>query len=65
MLASLAPLSGRGLDVPDGLSYQTPDVWQAVQVFGADMDRVAAKPNTLQTHVLAGYYLDGWDYWFR
>ncbi|WP_170518146.1 hypothetical protein [Ruegeria atlantica] len=28
--------------MPDGLSYLTPDVWQAVQVFGADMDRIAA-----------------------
>lgn len=65
VLASPVPLSGRDLDVPNGLSYLTPDVWQAAQVFGADMDRVAAKSNTLQTHVLAGYYLDGWDYWFR
>ncbi|WP_226689526.1 hypothetical protein [Ruegeria arenilitoris] len=44
MLISPAPMSGRGLDVPDGLSYLTPEVWRAVQVFGADMDRVAGDP---------------------
>ncbi|MES0827112.1 polyamine aminopropyltransferase [Ruegeria sp. SCP11] len=65
VMASLAPLPRRDLDLPDGLSFLTNDAWQAAQVFGADMDRIEAKPNTLQTHVLAGYYLDGWDYWFR
>ncbi|MFY2823905.1 polyamine aminopropyltransferase [Ruegeria sp. MALMAid1280] len=65
VLASPEPLPGRELDLPEGLRYLTDDVWQAAQVFGSDMDRVAAEPNTLQTHVLTGYYLDGWDYWFR
>ncbi|WP_170432865.1 polyamine aminopropyltransferase [Ruegeria arenilitoris] len=65
VLASPEPVPGRDLILPDGLGYLTNDVWQAAQVFGSDMDRVAAEPNTLQTHVLTGYYLDGWDYWFR
>ncbi|MGH1415280.1 MAG: polyamine aminopropyltransferase [Pelagimonas sp.] len=50
---------------PEGLSYLTPNVWQSAQVFGADMDAVDAEPNTMQSHPLVAYYLDGWDYWFR
>jgi len=65
VLASPEPLPARALDLPQGLTYLTQPVWQAAQVFGADMDRIPAAPNTLQTHVLTGYYLDGWDYWFR
>ena len=47
------------------LSYLTPEVWQAAQVFGADSARLAAQSNTMQSHALVQYYLDGWDYWFR
>ncbi len=55
----------RGPNLPVGLHYLTPEIWQAAQVFGADMDRVEAEANTMQSHPLVAYYLDGWDYWFR
>jgi spermidine synthase len=55
----------RPLDLPEGLRFLTPEVWQGAQVFAADTDRVEVEPNTLQTHRLVDYYLSGWDHWFR
>lgn len=52
-------------ELPEGLRFFTPEVWQSAQVFGADMGLVEAEVNTLQSHALVAYYLDGWDYWFR
>lgn len=62
--------SAQGLSRPEvpgvsDLRYLTPEVWQASTVFGADMARIAAQPNTLQSHMLVQYYLEGWDHWFR
>ncbi len=65
VLAGSEPIRDRRIQLPEGLSYLDNDVWQAAQVFGADIDRMDALPNTLQSHALIGYYLDGWDYWFR
>ncbi|WP_281972897.1 polyamine aminopropyltransferase [Ruegeria faecimaris] len=65
VLATFEPLTDRRIELPDGLSYLDDDVWRAAQIFGGDTDRVDAEPNTLQSHALMGYYLDGWDYWFR
>ncbi|WP_170423983.1 polyamine aminopropyltransferase [Ruegeria arenilitoris] len=65
VLASFEPTRDRRIKLPDGLSYLNADVWRAAQVFGGDIDRLEALPNTLQSHALIGYYLDGWDYWFR
>ena len=65
VLGSFEPLSRRDIALPDGLSFLNNDVWHASQVFGADTGRVSAEANTLQSHALMGYYLDGWDYWFR
>ncbi len=65
VLASPEPVSGRKILLPAGLRYLDEDVWRATQVFGADTARIAADPNTLQSHALVGYYLDGWDFWFR
>ncbi|MBO9446881.1 polyamine aminopropyltransferase [Ruegeria sp. R14_0] len=65
VLASFEPIRDRRIRLPDGLSYLNADVWRAAQVFGGDIDRLDALPNTLQSHALIGYYLDGWDYWFR
>ncbi|WP_037309729.1 polyamine aminopropyltransferase [Ruegeria halocynthiae] len=65
VLASFEPLSDRDIQLPEGLRFLDDDVWRASQVFGMDTDRIAARPNTLQSHALLGYYLDGWDYWFR
>lgn len=65
VLASPQPIPTRNLTLPPDLTFLTNDVWRASQVFGTDMSRIAAEPNTLQSHALAGYYLDGWEYWFR
>ena len=63
----MEPLARRArpLDLPEGLRFLTPEVWQGAQVFAADTDRVEVEPNTLQTHRLVDYYLSGWDHWFR
>ena len=58
-------LASRPLRLPPGLRYLTEETWQSAIVFGPDTDRVDAEVNTLQSHLLVGYYLDGWDYWFR
>lgn len=50
---------------PPGLRFLTPDVWAAAQVFDNDITPVAVNSNTLQTHALVDYYLEGWDRWFR
>lgn len=69
VLASPMPLAPRPLRLPGAFSndlrYFTPDVWQAAQVFGRDIAPVEVEPNTLQSHVLTTYYLDGWNLWFR
>lgn len=65
VLAGFEPVRDRRIELPEGLSHLDNDVWQAAQVFGADTDRIKALPNMLQSHALIGYYLDGWDYWFR
>ena len=65
VLASFEPIRDRRIRLPDGLSYLNADARRAAQVFGGDIDRLDALPNTLQSHALIGYYLDGWDYWFR
>ncbi len=65
VLASPAPLAPRALSLPEGLEYLTQDRWQAAQGFGADTSRLPVEANTLQSHALVGYYLDGWDRWFQ
>lgn len=52
------------LPLPEGLRYLNEDEWQAARLFGGDVSRVEAEVNTLQSHALVGYYLDGWDQWF-
>jgi len=39
--------------------------WGAARHFPADMARVPAAVNNLQSHALLGYYLEGWAQWFR
>lgn len=53
------------LDLPEGLKYLTQDTFDAARVFPPDMSRLDVEPNTMQTHILARYYLEGWDRWFR
>ena len=52
------------LPLPEGLRHLTADAWIAAQSFPADMARLEVEANTVQTHALVGYYLDGWDRWF-
>jgi spermidine synthase len=65
VMASPEPVPSRPPSLVEGLRYLTAQTWQAARAFGTDMDRVEAEVNTLQSHLLVGYYLDGWDRWFR
>lgn len=55
----------RALRLPEGLRFMTPEVWQAAQVFPSDSARRDVAVNDTQSHALLGYYLTGWDRWFR
>lgn len=65
VMASLVPLRPRELSLPDDLSYLTQEEWIAAQTFSRDTDRTDAEPNSIQDHVLSGYYQAGWDAWFQ
>lgn len=64
-LATQAPLANRDPALPDALRYLTPEVWTAAQVFSPDIARIEAEANNVQSHPLLGYYLEGWEQWFR
>ena len=64
VIASQHELAPRMPDLPEGLRFVTPEVWQGARIFGADTARVEAEPNSLQSHPLLDYYLDGWATWF-
>ncbi|WP_346346583.1 polyamine aminopropyltransferase [Thetidibacter halocola] len=64
-LASLAPLADRAPRWPEGLQFMSGATWTAARHFPADIARVAVETNRIQSHALLGYYLDGWDRWFR
>ena len=64
MLAAPRELGAENLPLPEGLRYLNADEWQAARLFAGDIARVEVEANTLQTHALVGYYLDGWDRWF-
>jgi spermidine synthase len=64
VIAGMEDLAPRDLTLPDSLRYLTPEIWQSAQVFGADTGRIDADANSLQSHALLGYYLDGWAAWF-
>lgn len=51
--------------LPDGLRFLDQQVWQAAQVFGGDTGPVLVEENSIQSHALVGYYLDGWARWFE
>ncbi len=55
----------RTLTFPNDLLYLTQDTLDAARVFPPDMAKVEVEPNTMQTHALMKYYLDGWAEWFR
>ena len=55
----------RDLSFPDGMRYLTHDTFSAAQVFPPDMGKIEVEANTMQTHALMRYYLDGWAEWFR
>jgi spermidine synthase len=66
MAGSSLPAPDRTPDLPDGLRYLTPDVWQAAQAFGVDQSRPDVVPvNTIQGHPLVAAYQRGWEFWFR
>ena len=53
------------LTLPKDLKFLTQDLWQASQIFAADIARTDVEPNSLQTHRLQEYYQAGWDEWFK
>ncbi|MCM2563235.1 polyamine aminopropyltransferase [Lutimaribacter sp. EGI FJ00015] len=55
----------RPLTLPAGLRFLTQDTWHAAQVFDPETARRDVAVNDIQSHALLGYYLDGWDRWFR
>ena len=55
----------RMADLPEGLSYLTPEVWRAAQVFDAQTGPRDVPVNTLSTHPLPRAYEAGWDAWFE
>ncbi len=65
VLATPETLRKRPLALPDGLKFLNQEAWQAAQVFGKDTARRSVEVNTLQSHVLVGYYNAGWEHWFR
>lgn len=69
VLASPNRLPDGQLNLPLGVSehllYLTPQVWQAAQVFDPQSGRVVVEANSLQSHALVDYYLDGWARWFE
>lgn len=69
VLASPRALASRTLELPAELSkelkYLTAEVWQAAQVFDPQSGPLVVDVNTLQSHALVGYYLDGWARWFE
>ncbi|WP_425097708.1 polyamine aminopropyltransferase [Tropicibacter sp. S64] len=65
VMASFAGLADREPKLPDGLKYLTPEVWRGAQVFSVDTGDMDAEINDIQSHALVGYYLEGWDAWFR
>ncbi|MEM7488445.1 MAG: polyamine aminopropyltransferase [Pseudomonadota bacterium] len=50
---------------PEGLTYLTPEVWAAAQVFDAQIGPRSVPVNTLSTHPLPRAYQAGWDAWYR
>lgn len=65
VLAAKMPPAKRPLPLPGGLRYLTADTYRAAQIFAPDMARLPVAPNTIQTHALMRYYLDGWAEWFQ
>ena len=57
--------SDRRLALPPDLRFLTLETWQAAQVFDPDTARRNVAVNDIQSHALLGYYLEGWDAWFR
>lgn len=55
----------RALNLPEGLKFLTPESFEAAREFPPDMSPLDVDPNTMQTHALMRYYLDGWAEWFR
>lgn len=64
-IAATSPRQPRAFELPDGLRYLDENTWATAQVFAPDMARKQVEANTIQSHAIVGYYLAGWDAWFR
>lgn len=65
VMASMRPWSDSSPNLPHDVKFIDPDIWFAAQVFATDSSALDVKANTLSSHVLVQYYLEGWDNWFR
>ncbi len=69
LMATQQDFAPRELELPpavaNNLRYLNAPMWHAAQVFGEDSGPIQVEINTLQTHPLVGYYLDGWAQWFE
>jgi spermidine synthase len=65
VMAEMMPRRAPMRPLPDGLRYLTDQIWDAAQVFPVDSGPVDVEVNSIQTHALVGYYLDGWARWFE
>ena len=65
VIAGAQNLSQRELSTEVEHKFLTAERWQAAQVFGRDIDRVPADQNSIQTHAVVNYYLEGWGRWFN
>lgn len=65
VLATVEDPATLELDLPDELAFLNGPVWAAAQVFGNDVERMAARVNSVRDHALVAYYVDGWEKWFR
>lgn len=64
VLASHGPLTASA-ELPDGLRYYAPALWEAMTTFPADSGPVAADVNSIRTHPLVRYYEAGWAEWMN
>ncbi|MEM7644200.1 MAG: polyamine aminopropyltransferase [Pseudomonadota bacterium] len=65
VLGRPARMRPRQAAYPEGLSYLTPEVWKASQVFDAQTGPREVPVNTLSDHPLPRAYQAGWDAWYR
>jgi Predicted spermidine synthase with an N-terminal membrane domain len=65
VMASAHNMSQRGIIEDVERRFLSAERWQAAQVFAPDIGSTEAEQNTIQTHAVVSYYLEGWSRWFN